>query len=109
MIGTKIYKNNFNEQLYQEAATYCNQSQLAIIQENNDYYEVVQISAPTEEEILNNLRRRRETECFKIINRGQFWYDRLSNEEKIELSNWYQKWLDVTITKEIHIKPIWLH
>lgn len=57
---------------------------------------------------LDTLRQRRETECFSIINRGQFWYDLLTKEQKAELRVWYQNWLDVTDTKVIPTKPSWL-
>lgn len=54
------------------------------------------------------LRRQREAECFPIINRGQLWYDTLSEEQTVELKEWYQLWLDVTQTKQIPEKPSWL-
>lgn len=57
---------------------------------------------------LNELRILREKECFPLINRGALWYARLTDEQMGELDLWYQKWLDVTKTKEIPIKPIWL-
>ena len=57
---------------------------------------------------LNNLRMRRKNECFSYINRGQIWYDRLTQEQLRELKIWYQAWLDVTKTKQVPIKPTWL-
>ena len=53
-------------------------------------------------------RRRRELECFPIINRGQLWYDTLSEGQLSELKNWYQAWLDGTNTPTIPEKPEWL-
>lgn len=53
-------------------------------------------------------RRRRELECFPIINRGQLWYDTLSEGQLSELKNWYQAWLDGTNTQAIPEKPEWL-
>ena len=53
-------------------------------------------------------RRRRELECFPIINRGQLWYDTLSEGQLSELKNWYQAWLDGTHTQTIPEKPEWL-
>ena len=50
-------------------------------------------------------RRRRELECFPIINRGQLWYDTLSEGQLSELKNWYQAWLDGTNTQTIPEKP----
>lgn len=53
-------------------------------------------------------RRRRELECFPIINRGQLWYDTLSEGQLSELKNWYQAWLDGTNTQTLPEKPEWL-
>lgn len=57
---------------------------------------------------LNELRARREDECFQIINRGQLWYDKLLQEQRVQLNAWYQSWLDVTMTRIIPTKPSWL-
>lgn len=78
-----------------------------------DIFEDVLVYIPyTEEELrerkLNRLRTQRKTECFAIINRGKLWYDRLADEQRVELDDWYQAWLNVTITLEIPIKPNWL-
>lgn len=64
------------------------------------------------EDLLNakieELRARREQECFTIINRGSLWYDTLTPEQLAELQKWYTSWLDVTETLEEPIKPEWL-
>ena len=57
---------------------------------------------------LEDLRRRREAECFSIINRGQLWYDTLTEEQMLELKEWYIAWLNVTDTLEVPNKPNWL-
>ncbi len=44
------------------------------------------------------LRVRREKECFSVINRGEMWYSLLTDEQKEELKVWYKAWLDVTET-----------
>ena len=62
----------------------------------------------TEEDILLNLRTRREQECFSVINRGQIWYDLLSLDQKHELVLWYNAWLNVTDTKAVPEVPIFL-
>lgn len=46
----------------------------------------------------NAIRTRREKECFPIINRGGLWYDKLTEEQKAELSEWYEAWLDAPQT-----------
>lgn len=46
----------------------------------------------------NAIRTRREKECFPIINRGGLWYDKLTDEQKTELSAWYEAWLDAPAT-----------
>lgn len=57
---------------------------------------------------LEELRQRREQECFTIINRGKLWYNKLDIYEEQELRKWYNDWLDVTITLEAPEKPEWL-
>ena len=61
-----------------------------------------------EEQKLNELRAKRETECFTIINRGELWYDTLTNDQIAELNEWYRAWLNVTETKVIPKKLTWL-
>lgn len=57
---------------------------------------------------LNELRHRREEECFSVVNRGALWYDRLTEAQKTELDGWYEAWLDVTETKNVPQQPGWL-
>ena len=57
---------------------------------------------------LDDLRVQRETECFSVINRGQLWYESLSESQVAELQLWYRAWLDVTETLVIPEKPMWL-
>ena len=57
---------------------------------------------------FDELRRRREVECFAIINRGQLWYNTLTEEQMNELKEWYIAWLNVTDTLIIPNKPSWL-
>lgn len=75
----------------------------------------------TVEELIENkkneLRYKREVDCFSIINRGQLWYDRLSDIQRVELDIWYSKWLSITdivtentdIEAIMPIKPTWLN
>ena len=55
-----------------------------------------------------NLRNRREVECFSVINRGQLWYGMLTVKQIAELTAWYKAWLKVTETKVVPEKPSWL-
>lgn len=59
--------------------------------------------------LCEELRKRRETECFSYINRGQPWYDRLSAGQKAELEVWYSDWLKATETLTVPAKPSWLY
>lgn len=54
---------------------------------------------------LAELRKRREIECFSVINRGKLWYNKITSEQEIELTNWYNAWLDVTETGVIPVRP----
>ena len=60
------------------------------------------------EEQKENLRSRRETECFAVINRGQLWYEGISLSQLLELRQWYKAWLNVTTTLVAPEKPKWL-
>ena len=60
------------------------------------------------EEQKANLRSRRETECFAVINRGQLWYEGISLSQLLELRQWYKAWLNVTTTLVAPEKPKWL-
>jgi hypothetical protein len=61
-----------------------------------------------DEEELQYLREQREKICFPIINRGELWYSRLTEEQKNELNIWYDAWLDITETRVIPEMPEWL-
>lgn len=54
-------------------------------------------------------RRRREKECFSVINRGQLWYDRITQDQRKELEAWYKAWLDGTPTLTVPEKPAWVN
>lgn len=70
---------------------------------NNDAYE-----AHVTEELKTEYRRRRETECFAVVNRGQLWYETISLQQILELRAWYKAWLNVTETMVVPDKPSWL-
>lgn len=73
--------------------------------EYNDYIEIVRRS---DEQIIEDLRRQREYECFPYINRGSLWYDTLNEKQRTEFKEWYTAWLNVTETLEAPKKPEWL-
>ena len=61
---------------------------------------------------LDQLRLRREQECFSIINQNFIidgksvsWFDTLTDEQKQEASIWIQSWRDVTKTMIVPEKP----
>lgn len=56
----------------------------------------------------DRLRRRRETECFPVVNRGNPWYDFLAPAQREELVEWYHMWLDVTETLQPPEPPAFL-
>lgn len=61
------------------------------------------------EVMKRKLRERREKECFQIVNRGRLWYNKLSTSQLIELTNWYNAWLDVTETFKVPSEPSWIN
>ena len=62
----------------------------------------------THELKLHDLRETRSQKCFSIVNRGQMWYNRLTESQKQELQDWYEAWLNVTDTLVEPETPEWL-
>lgn len=56
----------------------------------------------------NEIRQRREEECFSYINRGMLWYNRLTPAQEMELKEWYDAWLDAPETRVVPDKLQWL-
>lgn len=71
-------------------------------------YNATEAETVQTEERKTEYRRRRETECFSIINRGQLWYEGISLAQLLELRQWYKAWLNVTDTMVVPEKPGWL-
>lgn len=65
-------------------------------------------AAEQDEAAKDAYRKRREIECFPVINRGSLWYDTLTEKQLSELKTWYRAWLDGTNTQTIPEKPEWL-
>ena len=55
------------------------------------------------------IRQRREKECFPIVNRSESWKRRLTQEQRNELELWYQQWLDAPETGNIPVTPAWIN
>lgn len=89
----------------------------AIYNEETQNYDIVELELTEEqyqEELqilsayqINQIRALRD-ECFRIVNRGEVWYSILTEQQKIELKQWYLEWLDAPKTKIIPKKPIWI-
>ena len=58
-----------------------------------------------EEDIVKELRLRREKECFAIVNRGSLYFEQFTPEQMSQIRDWYNSWLEVTKTKAIPEKP----
>ena len=76
-------------------------------------YEDIQVYIPyTAEELqaqtLSKIRGRRATECFPIVNRGVLWYEKLTDAQRQELSEWYEAWLDAPQTGFVPNMPVWI-
>lgn len=56
----------------------------------------------------DEIRTRREKECYSVINRGQLWYEGISLARLAELRQWYKAWRDAPATLIIPDKPAWL-
>lgn len=60
------------------------------------------------EEQKNIIRRLRGNRVFPIINRSAFWFNSLTEEQKQDIQNWYQEWLDAPENLVIPERPAWL-
>ena len=76
--------------------------------EGNLVFDDAKESIAERESIKQELRNRREVECFSIINRGQLWYESLDGQQRTELREWYTAWLKVTETLQVPEKPTWI-
>lgn len=71
-------------------------------------YDGEQASALQAEREKDEIRFERSRVCFPVVNRGQLWYDTLTESEKNEIKEWYQKWLDAPETGVVPEMPKWL-
>ena len=85
MIGTKFYTDNYDLEEYAKAAEWCN-SNNATIEDKGEYYEVVEIPAPSLEEVkaqkiseLKGIRDTKEVEPVQT-DKGLFDYDDKSRD-----------------------------
>ena len=60
-------------------------------------------------EQITIIRKKRDTECFTIVNRSVLWHKRLNSQQKRELEAWYQAWLDAPETGIIPQAPSWVN
>ena len=61
-------------------------------------YDIEQAKVLQAERNKDKIRFERQRVCFPVVNRGQFWYDTLTQSEKNEIREWYQQWLDAPET-----------
>lgn len=115
----------YDKETYNLIAEYCNKNNLVIEylgkDDIGDKYEIKSSITPslTEEQILEEIRFKREKICFTYINRGVLWYNTLTSEQQQELNTWYKDWLNVPqayqetkptdIETIIPTKPSWLN
>lgn len=85
MIGTKFYKDNYDLKEYAKAAEWCNTNN-ATIEDKGEYYEVVEIPAPSLEEAktakINELKAVRDFKEVEPVqtSKGIFDYDDKSRD-----------------------------
>lgn len=61
----------------------------------------------TVEEIREVIRAERMS-CFEVVNRGLIWYETITPNQKAELIEWYQAWLEAPETLVIPEKLTWV-
>ena len=105
---------------YEKVSEWCRRNNYATQEiepdENGRRFIILKTPEPTNDDVLRDLRNRREYECFEFVNRVVLWYNTLTEEQRLELDRWYKEWLDVTdkyeegidIESIIPKKPEWL-
>lgn len=78
-----------------------------VLQEDENGMPYVCETVQMKENQIENLRIRRQIECFNIVDRP-LWLASLSPEQYQEVVAWRQAWLNVTVSGEIPQKPLWL-
>ena len=58
--------------------------------------------------LIEELRTRRETECFHVIDKGPFFFEQFNENELKQIKEWRVKWLKVTDTLKVPKKPSFL-
>lgn len=65
MLGAKFYKGKYKDEDYAECANWCNETQLATIEDKGEYYECVAIPAPSLDELkqakINEFKFKRDS------------------------------------------------
>lgn len=66
------------------------------------------LTAVKAERQANEIRARRDVECFALIDRSPLWHSRLTEEQTAELEAWYRAWLDAPATGIVPDPLEWL-
>ena len=113
------YNNGFHENKVDESAIELSQEEYdslmenlgdgGILKEDTNGKPYVEVNETVVNNRIENLRIRRENECFSVINRGVLWYNTLTETQRLELDVWYKAWLNVTDTFIVPEKPSWLN
>lgn len=104
MIGTKFYKDNFSVEEYNIAANWCNETQLATIEDKGEYYEVVEIPPPSLEEVkewkINELKNIRNSKELDPIEYNNHLFD--ADKDSLDRLNYAIITLSTTHTDQIN-------
>lgn len=106
--GDKFKKEEFTKEL----KDFCNNNgyMLLDINEGEYIYELAKAPEETEKDIQRRLRQRREYVCFRrLATYCPFYFDKLTAEQKEELKQWYQAWLDAPQTLVEPTAPEWFN
>ena len=91
----KILKSELNEKQeeYSKVAQWCNETQEYTIEDDGEYYKVVKIPEPTEEEVKENVR----TICSQYINNISWRVERYNTQKElgIETSDTTETYLKI--------------
>lgn len=106
MVEGYSFSNRDNAQFERLKEEFNRGNEFYIEEVGNNY--VVRRNTFSDEERAEEIRDLRKAICFPVINRGELWYNRISDSQLDELNRWYEAWLNAPQTLVIPEKPSWL-
>ena len=76
-----------------------NENLITIPLSKNDFtnreFDIEKYHTRVKQKHIADLRKLRVAECFSVIDRSKIWWDTLSEQQVIEIKDWYNEWLNI--------------